>query len=267
MQPSPMTPATIAQKFVEARRSATPLADYPGPLPVSLDVAYAVQDAAIELVDSAIVGWKVGRIFPPLSDTYGAERLSGPIFASHVQMENGANVAQIFDGGFGAAEAEFLLRIGHDLPLGKSDYSLEQAAAVVDAVHIGIEIASSPFVGINAHGPTVTASDFGNNNGLIVGAALGDWSSHDFVTWDVKTLVDGVDVGCGKASAFPDGPLGSVRFLLNNLGERGFAVAAGTWISTGAVSGVHAVRVGQRVEAFFGETMALRCTVEAATAA
>jgi 2-keto-4-pentenoate hydratase len=259
-----MIATEIASQFVSARLSGRALSDYPGPIPDSLSAAYAVQDAAIQCVGQPVIGWKVGRIFPPLSDHFGAERLVGPIFATTVQRDDETASGLIFTNGFGAAEAEFLIRIGGDLPVGKTDYSLDDAAAQISVVHVGIEIASSPLPTINELGPAVTVSDFGNNNGLIIGPQIGDWQTTNFAGWDVALEVDNVEVGRGAANAFPDGPIGSVRFLLNNLGGRGIAIPAGTWISSGAVTGVHQVTAGQKICAVFGTEFSVNCTIEAA---
>jgi 2-keto-4-pentenoate hydratase len=110
----------------------------------------------------------------------------------------------------------------------------------------------------------VTVSDFGNNNGLIIGQAIPDWQNSNFADWVVRLEIDGTVAGSGSANTFPDGPLGSVRFLLNNLGERGIAIKAGTWISSGAVTGVHQVTPGQSVQAFFDTSLLVSCTIEAA---
>jgi 2-keto-4-pentenoate hydratase len=259
-----MTAQEIASQFVAARLSGRALPDYPGPIPDSLAGAYSVQDAAIASFDQPIIGWKVGRIFPPLSDRFGADRLAGPIFSTTTQHNDDAVVGRIFTGGFGAAEAEFLIKIGADLSPGKSDYTLEEAAAQISAVHIGIEIASSPFPSINELGPAVTISDFGNNNGLIIGPHIEAWRTSKFADWDVVLEVDGVEIGKGAANSFPDGPIGSVRFLLNNLGSRGIAIKAGTWISSGAITGVHKVEAGQKVCAVFGNDISVKCSIEAA---
>ncbi len=264
MQTSLVTAEETATRFVEARRCGTALPVFPGEMPTTLEAAYHIQDAAISLVNDPVAGWKVGRIWPPLSEQFGADRLSGPIFSAMVQPLEDAATGLIFAGGFGAAEAEFLLCVGSDLPRGKQNYTLAEAEAAIARVHVGIEIASSPFPGINDHGPTATIADFGNNNGLIVGAEIIDWRASGFADWTVAVAIDGVEAGRGTASAFPDGPIGSVRFLLNNLGARGIAVSAGTWISTGAVTGVHKVTPGQRVDAYYGETLTTGCTIEAA---
>lgn len=258
---APYQAETIARNLVKARLSATALIEYPGVMPESLDEAYAVQDAAIPLMDRAIVGWKVGRIMPPLSACYGCERLSGPIFAG-TAVDEGAPGA-IFVGGFGAAEAEYLLRVGRAPAVGQTHFTLDQAADLIDAVHIGIEIASSPFVGINEHGPTVTISDFGNNNGIIIGPAIDDWRSQELDELEVTTRIDGMLFQSGRAGAFPDGIVGSARFLIANLVGRGIAIQPGWWISSGAVTGVHSVTVGQRVEADFGHLGIVACTISA----
>ena len=77
----------------------------------------------------------------------------------------------VFADGFAAGEAEFLLRIGAAPPAGKTAFTLDEAAELIDAVHVGIEIASSPLRGDQRARPDRgTISDFGNNNGLVIGA-------------------------------------------------------------------------------------------------
>src|SRR3546814_7772641 len=66
-----------------------------------------------------------------------------------------------------------------------------EATAHIDMVHLGIEIASSPLPTINDLGPTVTISDFGNNNGLVIGPAIADWRGADIADWPVSLLING----------------------------------------------------------------------------
>ncbi len=255
----------IAAAFVAARHEARALGDYPGEIPATLDAAYRIQDAAIRLVDHRIGGWKVGRIQPPLDRHFGTTRLSGPVFARNIHPVSPVRDMPVFMGGFGAIEAEFLFQLG-DVPAGRSTWSIEDALDCVTAVHIGFEIASSPFAGINALGPTVTASDFGNNNGLLVGPELPDWRNRDIDGIAVTTMIDGEAVGSGRASGFPGGSGQSVAFLLENLAARGHAILSGTWVSTGAVSGVHEIAPGSRAVAQFGDFGSVECHIVAALA-
>jgi 2-keto-4-pentenoate hydratase len=258
----------IAEAFVAARQKACGIESYPGEVPSDLEQAYAIQDAAIALRGVTPVGWKVGRINPPWLERLGVNRLAGPIFASHVQngLTDSPVSGQIFRDGFGAAEAEFLLRIGRMPEAGKTSFTLSEVADLIDAAFIGIEVASSPFRGINALGPLVTISDFGNNNGLIVGEEIPDWQESGLESWTVESFIDGQSVGQGHANAFTDGPLGSVRFLLENLIARGMVITPGLLISTGAVSGVHEITDGQKFDARFGDFGRIECVVKYATA-
>ncbi|WP_294258662.1 2-keto-4-pentenoate hydratase [uncultured Sphingomonas sp.] len=258
MEPNSDT-SQIARAFVEARRAASPLVAFPGTIPADLTAAYAVQDAALALVPKSVAGWKVGRINPPVE---GIDRLAGPIFADQVETEDGTRMP-IFAGGFGAAEAEFLLRIGEAPDPAQRSFSMAEARALIDAVHVGVEIASSPFAGINDHGPMVTISDFGNNNGLVVGATIDDWREIDLNRWPVALHINGAEIGTGIAADMLDGPFGAARFLFEHLAARGIPITPGQWISTGAVTGVHPVAIGDHVEARFDGRLSVRCTITA----
>jgi 2-keto-4-pentenoate hydratase len=253
--------ARIARSFVEARRTGAALPDYPGTMPAALDDAYAVQDAAIALAEGKVAGWKVGRINPPID---GIDRLAGPIFAATVATANGAELAMpVFRGGFAAAEAEFLFRIGTAPGPAKTSYTIDEARGLIDAVHVGIEIASSPFPGINEHGASVTISDFGNNNGLVIGSAIDGWRGVDLDSWPVEFRLNGERVGAATTATMLDGPFGAARFLFEAMAARGIALSPGQWISTGAVTGVHPVAIGDRVEARFDGRLTVDCVIEA----
>jgi 2-keto-4-pentenoate hydratase len=257
-----MTPNAIAVALVDARRQALALPDYPGPLPMSLSEGYAIQDAGMARKGGHVAGWKVGRIWPPLDTRFGCDRLAGPIFADKVVSAAAAvNPAMpVFAGGFGAVEAEFVFRLGR-VPSSQCRFSLSETAALVTSVHVGIEIASSPLAAINDLGPPIIVSDFGNNNGLIVGPAIADWQDAAIDSWPIAVAIDGVEVGTGVSGDFPDGTLGSVRFLLELLAARDIAVPEGTLVSTGAITGVHNIVAGQSASFDFGGRAALHCQI------
>jgi 2-keto-4-pentenoate hydratase len=250
----------IAGRFLAARRAAAGLDSYPGDFPASLDEAYAIQDAAIAAWGRPVIGWKVGRVAEPLIDLFGTDRITGPIFE---EARDGAEMP-VFAEGFAAGEAEFLLRIGTAPPPGKTDFTLDEAADLIGAVHAGIEIASSPLGAINEIGPIAVVSDFGNNNGLVVGPAIPGWRTSGFEQWEVTCRIGGAVAGTGRASAFPDGAIGAARFLFELMARRGITLRPGQWISSGAVTGVHRAHPGQAVEARFGEGLSVACELVAA---
>jgi 2-keto-4-pentenoate hydratase len=249
--------ASIAKAFVEARKTGAILADYPGDIPAALDEAYQIQDSAIALTGKAVGGWKVGRIAAPLVGTYGTNRLAGPIFSDRiVQALDGATPDMPVLPGFAAIEAELLLRVGTTPPLG---LTVESARHYIDEVRFGLEVASSPFPGINDHGPAVTITDFGNNFGLVLGPRVEDWQARDLLNAPVSLSIDGAVVGEARLAEMLDGPFGSFCFLADSLAKRGLSLEPGQWVSTGAITGVHPIAPGQRAEASFDGDFLVSC--------
>lgn len=253
--------ATLAAAFVHARLKAAPLEAYPGPIPAALADAYAVQDAAIDLWPDEVAGWKIGLIMPHMREMYGEARIAGPIFRKQVRFAQAGTLVElpVFAGGFAAVEAEFVLRIGKDAPPGRTQWTPEDAADHADAMYIGVESAGSPLAAINDLGPAVTASDFGNNAGLVIGAAVENWRSTPWPLLTTETFIDGVLVGRGSAAAVPDGPFAALAFILENAARRGRPLRAGYWISTGATTGVHIIKPGQSARCDFGAFGAVEC--------
>src|SRR5690606_27416982 len=167
----------IAEAFVDARLRGTSVPGFPGAIPEDLVVAYRVQDLAIARWPDRVVGWKVGYIAPERRDASGDERLLGPIYAQQVSARAEDAAVPVFVGGFGAIEAECVLRLQADAPPDVLDWTPAATAAVPATLHVGLEIASSPLATINQLGPRVVVSDFGNNNGLVLGAEIVDWRS------------------------------------------------------------------------------------------
>lgn len=250
----------IATAFVDARRNGANIAQYPGERPTDLAAAYRIQDLALSIWGRDLGGWKVGRINPPDDARLGANRLAGPVFSDLI-FDEGAAVPRfrIFEGGFAAVEAEFMLRLcPQDAPLPQDN---ADAMNWVDEIRIGIEIASSPYPRINDDGPCVTISDHGNNAGLLLGKAVprNRWPELNDIT--VSLDIDGVEAGRATAAGMLDGPFGAVRFLLDNLAQRGIPPQAGWWVSSGAITGVHPIGSGQTASAHFEGIGAISASV------
>ncbi len=244
----------IAAAFVAARKAGRALPDFPGAIPQGLDSAYACQEAAIGLWDDAIAGWKVGRVGPEFVSRVRAVRLAGPIFSRAVWRTSGVEPVSVpvFKGGFAAVEAEFVFHLLEDAPPNKTAWTVREVEALPYTMHIGIEMAGSPLATINALGPTVVASDFGNNAGLVLGPAVPDWRDFALEALACETFVAGESVGRGSAASLPDGPLASAAFLLGHVAGRGRPLKAGQLISTGAMTGVHDIAEDQDGRATFG---------------
>ena len=260
------TVSPVARALVAARRAGCALDGYPGPRPESLEAAYAIQDEAIAAWPDRIAGWKLGRINPPHDAQFGAGRLAGPIFSRNVWIAGHTPTRfGVIEGGFAAVEAEYVLELGQAAP-DRDDWTAESVEPLVARAFIGVEIAGSPLAGINDEGPAVTASDFGNNAGLILGEEIADWRGRLAGLTCAVTINDLV-VGRGGAASIPGGPLESLAFLLNLLHRRGRRLEAGQLVSTGAATGVHDILAGQSAGADFGTDGRIDCLAVPATGA
>jgi 2-keto-4-pentenoate hydratase len=251
----------VARRFVEARLSATSLDEFPGPIPRDLDAAYRCQDIAIGLWPDEIVGWKVGWIGDEQQRRYGEERLVGPIFRRSLRIaEPDATIEfPVYTGGFAAVEAEYIVRLNRDAPADQMQWSPEEAAVLVGALHIGIEPASSPLATINELGPAVVVSDFGNNAGLLLGPEITDWRSRLAQGMACETFIEGRSVGRGGTARLPKGPLGALAFALARCARRGRPLAVGQYVSTGAATGIHDIRPGESAAIVFDGLGTLNC--------
>lgn len=261
------TAKEIARSFVAARQEARALPEFPGQPPADLASGYRVQDEAIALWPDDIAGWKIGRVAPGQITSLGAERLAGPIFSKLVWRANSAEVHfPVYEGGFAAVEAEYVFRIGRDARADKTSWTREEAADLIGAMHIGVETAGSPLATINDLGSTVVVCDFGNNHGLIVGPEVSDWRAKLERGMTAETFIDGQSVGSGGADAANDGPLDALAFLAGHLAARGKPLKTGQFVSTGAITGVHDIRIGQHSRVSFNGSGDILCAAVKAAA-
>jgi 2-keto-4-pentenoate hydratase len=263
--PSPRPRSPIADAFVKARLEGRALPVFPGEIPANLEQAYGVQDLAIAQWPDTIVGWKVGYIGADRRDHTGEDRLLGPIFARALQSSTGAIVDfQVFAGGFAAVEAEYVLRLDADAPAEVLDWTAETAAALPATLYIGVEVASSPLATINQLGPRVVISDFGNNNGLILGPEIPDWRLLDEQALHAETLIDGTVVGTGGATLLPGGLRAAYAFALSRSARRGRPLKRGDLIATGNATGIHDIQIGQQALIRFAGYGEIPCRAVAA---
>lgn len=245
-----MTPDRIASNFRAARLAARPIDAYPGgQVPATLTSAYAIQQLAIARWPDHVVGWKVAAIQEAWRARYPDERVAGPVFSKGLAfVTTGVVETSIIRDGYAAAEAEFALLLGPDFPLDTPFATIDQLRPFVAAVHAAVEMAGSPLPTLSSLGPGAVISDFGNNLGLVVGPELKDFFNREPAEWLVETKINEVQAGEGSAERIPGGPLAALLFLANSLVSRGDTLRPGDWVSTGASTGVHPVRVGDEVK-------------------
>lgn len=244
---------SLAENLIAARHTAKALDAFPGVMPETPQDAYRVQDLCISGWNDTLVAWKVAGLNPKLHEQFKAQRQSGPVFKKSLQFSTGNDhiLAPVYAEGFAAIEAEFVIELADLSALPKNNLTLEQAQQAVAKMFIGIEIASSPMKETHSYGPLSPICDFGNNAGVIIGPQISNWQDLELSTIDVSVKIGDDIVGAANTKPGLDGPLGAVAYLIEHLSERGHKIEAGTYISTGAITGAHQTSIGIPSEVSF----------------
>ena len=244
--------ATISERLLEARTEALALPAFPGQLPSDTQTAYTIQYRSISSWPDVVSGWKVGGISPVFREQFLANRLAGPIFKSQTinALNSEAVNATVFEDGFAAVEAEFVIRTAVPLSPNEPAKTIEELKNCVASIHMGVEIASSPLADINELGPGAIIADFGNNAGLIVGPQIVDWCERASDDIDISVSINGVEAGATRTS-IEDDAFAAFEFLSALSSARGIELPAGTLVTCGALSGIHDVEIGDQATVMF----------------
>ena len=168
-RPAPDGAAAIARAFTDARRAGKALPAFPGEIPVDLVAAYHVQDQAIGLWSDTVVGWKVGYIAAERRDGSGDERLLGPIFKRQLWNDTGGTTdIPVFVGASAQSKQSTMLELLEDAPAGQLDWSRNRPKRCLRASISAWKWPAARWPP-STNGPRVVVSDFGNNNGLVLG--------------------------------------------------------------------------------------------------
>lgn len=247
----------LSDTLFTARANANILDVYPGATPSTLEQAYEVQDLSIEASTDEIVGWKIGMVIPELREEMGSERIMGPVFKSVYHFVGRAHtddekiLMPVFDKGFIAVEAELIIEIAEDIAPGSVDTS-EGVEHLVKNVYAGIEIASSPVVDLNDYGPAAIITDFGNNNGMVVGAPIADWQNK-ISQMETKVFINDELINAAPTDGVLNGPMSAFAYIIEQAAARNITLPAGCMICSGAITGVHETVVGASSVVDFAE--------------
>ena len=128
-------------------------------------------------------------------------------------------------------------------PLWSTVFIYLLAAAVIGVLrpHAFGQVARTPALWVLMAASGITNAAF--NWGVVIGANVRDWRSVSEI--GVASFIDGVCGGQGTASIC-QGALGALAVTLAKAARRGRPLRAGAVISTGMITGVHDIRVGQR---------------------
>ncbi len=243
-----------ARLLAAARRTVTAINSLPEAVaPRSVAEAYATQDALVDVLGSAIVGWKVGATAVAIQQRLGTNEpfagplLAGSVFESPGRLNAGAYLHT-------AIECEFAFRMGRTLPVRAEPYAEAEVADAVCEIIPAIEVVAPSFEQILGGALLDRIADLGVTAGLVHGQATSPqaFPLAKLVAHGVALRIDGAETARGTGDLVLGDPLRSLTWLANHLRQRGRDLSAGAIVSTGSMTGITQLAIGQTAVADFG---------------
>ena len=231
----------LAEALVKARRCGRRLTAGFAELP-SVEQGYAVQNLVRTLLCRRIAGWKVART--PKGEVISAPILDDAVFQSEANVPLETRMSHGF-------ECELAFKVKHRLPALRSEYATDDVLPTLGDALAAFELLSCRTEqGFQSPRPLLIADNLGSG-GIVLAASRADWHGLDLAQIGISLSVDCEPV-VEKRGGNPIGnPLQAVVLLANHLAQRGLIWDPGQIIMTGAFTGVHHAKAGQRIDARF----------------
>ncbi|HZO83415.1 MAG TPA: fumarylacetoacetate hydrolase family protein [Candidatus Binataceae bacterium] len=218
---------------------------------LSVDDAYAIQEAFARRCGLPVVGYKIGCAS---KESQALVKAQGPftalIFAPG-RLDSPAEVPSqdFFTLG---VEAEFAFTMRSGLPARAAPYERAEVAAAVAALWPAIEICDTRIARWKAARIEEIIADNGFHGGLVVGRGIADWRRLDLAAHEVAISVNGAVRAKGASAATLGDPFDGLAWIANDLARRGRALRPGDIVATGTWTGLHFVSGSAEVVADFG---------------
>src|SRR5215510_12414793 len=136
-------------------------------------------------------------------------------------------------------EAEYMARLGNNLPPRPEPYSVEEVTEAVGSLHPGLELAECRFIHDAAFPalPAILADGAGAST-IVYGPPIDDWRSRGIAGQQVVLLCNGKPRRTGSAASAIDNPMVPLTWLANELSRTNIGLQAGQMISTGTLTGM-----------------------------
>ena len=137
-----------AKILAEATRSRTLINRLPVDIrPVNSEDGKAIAEAALDLIDKEVVGWKIG--YASIAERRDMENVPVPgrlLQGSILQSPANIHLSEL---NHTLIEAEIALVLGSDMPARDTLYTPEEAKEAVSSAHVAIEIADPRYKDFN----------------------------------------------------------------------------------------------------------------------
>jgi len=208
-------------------------------LPVSVEEAYAVQDAFVALKAGEFgrrCGWKIALTTPQMQRMVG---LNTPIAGALHEGQLRRGPARVLAADFGRliVEFEIAVELGADLPERNVPYTAKEAGSAVVAMMPAFELADdrcADYAVLASRGMELVA-DNAWNEGVVLGSPVPGWRDLDLPALRGVATINGAIVGEGSGADAMGHPLNVVAWIANHLGRRGQSLRRGDLVITGSL--------------------------------
>jgi len=231
-------------------------------VPPNKATAYAVAQMVAEELGWDVAGWKIAAIKAEMqqalrtdSPIYG--RVFAPMVKASPQRVVHADLCSPIP------EAEYMARLGDDLPPRTAPYTVEEVTEAVASLHPGLELAECRFIHDENFPPLAAILADGAGASMIVhGPAIENWRERNIAAQQVELHCNGKLRRQGTAADALDHPMLPLTWLVNELSRSGIGMKAGQMISTGTLTGMLAPKPGETYVADFGPFGEVSATYE-----
>jgi 2-keto-4-pentenoate hydratase len=214
-------------------------------VPTSASLAYGAQEQLIGLVDSALVGWKVGATNAASQGMLGVKTpICGPVF-ERTLVESGTGIAVSNFHHQPGLESEFAFTLGMTIRPGGAVMNGKAAREVVSTVHPAIELVCSRFDSNFQVDPALLIADGALHAALVVGPGTDPDDVENLRTHQLRTLVNNEEIATGTGNEILGDPFESLAWLCNHLNRRSLTLHEGSIVTTGAATGLHLTNANQ----------------------
>ena len=241
----------LATRLWSARRDGMDAEVRPDDVLLTNDEAYRLQHNYVRISGQARTGWKVAATNAPMQENLGlSEPFAGPLLEDFT-LQSPATCALVAHQA-AIVEVEFVFRMGVDFVPKQLD-SIDALCDAVDAVCAGIEVAGTRFPESMGRPSTpLVIADASANIALVHGEPMLAWRDFDLAEHEAQLRLNGEIVDGGAGNKVLGNPLNSLAWLAAFLDRQGLSLKRGDLITTGTVTDMRPVEVGDEVGADFG---------------
>ncbi|MBR46912.1 MAG: hydratase [Rhodospirillaceae bacterium] len=220
--------------------------------PSSVREGYAVQAALEKLSGWQPVGWKIAATSIAGQQHIGVDGpLAGRLLDGKLHRAGDELPAAHLH--MAVIEAEFVFRLGENLPARGRDYTAEDVVAATAALHLGLEVPDSRFKDFTIVGAPQLIADNACTEFFVLGDAVPEsWRDLDLAAHTASLAINGEKVADGIGANVLGDPRIALAWLANDRIAQGGALRAGEIVTTGTCIVPAAIAPGDDVLADFG---------------